>query len=208
MLELHFILASLASRRPVFHSEADFQHALAWELHQHDRAANVRLEKRVSARVHLDLLVQSLSGELAIELKYKTRAIKLVHGDEQYELLDQSAQDIGRHDFIKDIRRLEDYVEGHAGAVGYAVLLTNDRTYWSESKRPNSVDAAFRLQEGRVVQGAVTWGSNASAGTKLKREVPITLRGEYPISWRDYSSHGEGHDKQFRYVAVRVPSNG
>src|SRR2546422_1306182 len=119
VLDLREILAGLAAQRPVFHSEADFQHALAWKLHQHDPAANVRLEKRISSfakRIHLDLLFQSLSCELAIELKYKTRAAKFDHVDEHYDLLNQSAQDIGRHDFIKDIARLEDDVAAHPEA--------------------------------------------------------------------------------------------
>jgi hypothetical protein len=209
--DLHAILTRLSSRRPVFHSEADFQHALAWELQQHDHAANIRLEKRISKdgpHVHLDLLVQSNSHELAIELKYKTRAVKLAHADEQYDLLNQHAQDIGRHDFIKGIRRLEDYVQDHPGSIGYAILLTNDRTYWSESRKTDAVDSAFRLHEGRVLQGEVTWGSKASAGTKHRRETPIALRGKYTLSWKGYSSHGEAHDKQFRYVMVRVPSDG
>lgn len=208
--DLHAILARLALRRPVFHSEADFQHALAWELQQHDHAANIRLEKRISKegpRVHLDLLIQSNFHELAIELKYKTRSVKLTHADEQYDLLNQSAQDIGRHDFIKDIRRLEDYVQDHPGSIGCAVLLTNDGTYWSESRKTDAVDSAFRLHEGRFLQGDVAWGSKASAGTTHKRNKPIALRGKYTITWQDYSSHGEGHGKQFRYAAVRVPSD-
>lgn len=211
LINLHSIIASLAARRPVFHSEADFQHALAWELHQFDPAASVRLEKRVStlgSRVHLDLLFQSGSGELAIELKYKTRAIELNHAGEKFNLLNQSAQDIGRHDFIRDIRRLEDYGHEHSAAVGYAVFLTNDWTYWSATGKLDSVDSEFRLHEGRQIQGSVTWGEKASAGTMHKREEPIVLRGNYELAWRDFSSLGDVRGKQFRYLAVRVPNDG
>ena len=41
-------LAKLAKKRPVFHSEADFQHALAWELQLDDPTAGIRLEKQVA----------------------------------------------------------------------------------------------------------------------------------------------------------------
>jgi len=67
--QIRIILAKLALRRPVFHSEADFQHAIAWELQLADPKAHIRLEKQVAAegsRVHLDLLVQSGTEELAI----------------------------------------------------------------------------------------------------------------------------------------------
>lgn len=32
MLELPQLMSLLAKRRPLFHSEADFQHALAWHI--------------------------------------------------------------------------------------------------------------------------------------------------------------------------------
>jgi predicted ATPase len=35
-------LARLAEKRPIFFSEADFQHALGWQLHLLDPDANIR----------------------------------------------------------------------------------------------------------------------------------------------------------------------
>lgn len=207
MLDFHVILANLAAKRPIFHSEADFQHALAWELHEHDQEADIRLEKRISledSRIHLDLLYRSGEKVIAIELKYKTRAVNLQIGDEGFDLLDQSAQDIGRHDYIKDISRLESYVRKNPQAVGYAILLTNDHLYWKKSKKDNPVDSAFRLDAGRIVQGSVTWNDETAPGTKYKREEPIDLSGEYTIAWHDYCDHGEGKYRQFRYSLVRV----
>lgn len=202
------ILARLAAKRPVFHSEADFQHALAWELQLDNPGAQIRLEKQVAAqgsRVHLDLLFQSNGIEMAIELKYKTRLGKLLYAGEEYALRNQSAQDIGRHDFIKDIQRLECYVQLHRDSVGFAVLLTNDRTYWTESRKVDSVDSEFRVHEGRVLQNGAAWGAKASAGTKHKREEPIALQGTYRMKWSNYSSLGSAANEQFRYVLLRVP---
>jgi hypothetical protein len=196
-------------RRPVFHSEADFQHALAWQLHLSIPDADIRLEKQVgtgSARVHLDLLLQSATGQVAIELKYKTRSATLKFCDEDFLLRNQSAQDIGRHDFLKDIHRLEKYVDGNPRAQGFAILLTNDRTYWMESKKKDSVDSEFRVHEGRVLQGGAAWGAKASAGTKHKREEPIALKGSYTVQWAKFSSFGTGIAQEFRYALVHVPS--
>ncbi len=211
LFDPHKIVAALATHRPLFHSEADFQHALAWELHRLHPSAHVRLEKRISSatkRVHLDLLVCMASEEIAIELKYKTRALRCDYAAEAYDLLDQSAQDHGRHDFIKDITRLEHYVSDRPHAIGYAILLTNDQSYWTQSQKQDSVDAAFRLHEGRVVQGQATWDGRAATGTTSGRSEPLLLRGSYPIAWRDYSSLGSGPQSQFRYVTVRVSGNG
>jgi hypothetical protein len=205
------IVKDLAVRRPVFHSEADFQHALAWELHQRDATADVRLEKQVAdsgQRVHLDLLVRGVDYEVAIELKYKTRAAQIVAHAETFALRNQSAQDIGRHDFIKDVHRLEQYVEVHPTAIGYAILLTNDRTYWSASKKSEAVDSQFRLHEGRSLHGTVTWGSGASDGTKRNRETALVLRGMHKIVWHDYSNPAVGNSSPFRFTVVRVANDG
>lgn len=200
-------LAALAVRRPVFHSEADFQHAFAWELQQRQPGARIRLEKQVAAqgaRMHLDLLVQSPGGEIAIELKYKTRLAALTHAGEHYALRTHGAQDTGRHDFIKDIQRLEAYVRTHAGAAGAAIFLTNDRTYWLPAAKNDSIDAAFHLHEGRVLHGSMTWGPHASAGSKEKRTAPIVLQGRYAVRWSDYAVPGQGDNAQFRYVLLGI----
>ncbi|MBI3914108.1 MAG: hypothetical protein HY327_07980 [Chloroflexi bacterium] len=113
-------LNTLSKYRPVFHSEADFQHAFAWEIHQRFPTASIRLERPFLSgnnQLHLDILVIREADILAIELKYKTRGLSLRLGDEQFALKDQSAQDLGRYDFIKDIQRLEQIVLGEKNAI-------------------------------------------------------------------------------------------
>ena len=108
MLDLNQVLESLAKKRPVFHSEADFQHALAWEIHNVKPDAIIRLELPMRAdgrAVHLDLLVVYDHQRFAIELKYKTAALDVCRGSEQFSLRGQSAQDCGRYDFLSDIVR-------------------------------------------------------------------------------------------------------
>jgi hypothetical protein len=60
MLDVHAILKDLAQRRPIFHSEADFQHSLAWLIHEKLADAAIRLELPFELNkqsCHLDLLV-------------------------------------------------------------------------------------------------------------------------------------------------------
>ncbi len=47
MVNISEILSSLAQYRPVFHSEADFQHTFAWEIHRWSPGASVRLKSPV-----------------------------------------------------------------------------------------------------------------------------------------------------------------
>lgn len=65
--------------RPVFYSEADFQHALAWDIHLAEPNARLRLETPLLAggRERLDVLAHTGSGRYAIELKYPRAGFEL-----------------------------------------------------------------------------------------------------------------------------------
>jgi hypothetical protein len=127
-----------------------------------------------------------------------------VEGDEPFNLLNHSAQDIGRYDFLKDVQRLEQIVSGQENIVGYAIMLTNDNSYWSAAKSDLTVDANFRIHDGRVITGVLSWGRKASAGTMKSREQPIDIRGQYTMKWRDYSAPGSGAYGIFKYLIVRI----
>lgn len=95
-LDVPATLASLAHIRSVFHSEADFQHSLAWQIHLADPDAQVRLETRSARNIRLDLLVMSAGQRTAIELKYLVASFRGDIGGEHYDLPNQAAQDFGR----------------------------------------------------------------------------------------------------------------
>ena len=207
MIEIGEVLSVLAKKRPVFHSEADFQHAFAWEIHQKLPTASVRLELPVQAKnkfLHIDVWVAAQGAILAVELKYKTRGLSVQIGDEQYRLRDHSAQDIGRYDFMKDIQRLEQVAVAHQNITGYAILLTNDSAYWVEPANHSTVDANFRIHDGRIVEGILAWGAKASDGTKKDREQPLELQGKYLLQWVDYSHPSSARYGEFRSMVVKV----
>ena len=205
-MELVQTLARLAMRRPIFHSEADFQHALAWELQKEWPTAEIRLEFRPfpEERFYLDIWCGRPEGSLAIELKYLTRGLDAVVNSERFLLKNQAAQDISRHDIVKDIVRVERIAAARPGTTGYVVALTNDASYWKESLRTSTVDAAFRLHEGRLLEGTLGWGANAGAGTTKNRTEPLSLVGSYSVKWQRYSRVGPGPASEFRYLMVGV----
>ena len=207
VVEIGEILAALAEQRPVFHSEADFQHAFAWEIHQQLPMASVRLELPVRVRnrfLHLDVWVAYQGAVLAVELKYKTRSLSIQVGNERYHLKSQSAQDIGRYDFLKDVQRLERVGAQHQNFTGYAILLTNDRAYWAEPTNFKTVDTDFRLHGGRVIEGVLVWSDRASDGTKKNRERAIELQGKYRLRWTGYSHPSSDRYGEFRSLVVKV----
>ena len=208
MIDITKVLAKhLAIKRPIFHSEADFQHALAWEIHRQCQTCSTRLEFKpphLDNRIYLDIWVEQEDAILAIELKYKTRRLHLKVGGETFDLLDQSAQDVGRYDFLKDIQRLEQTVSGRNDIVGYAILLTNDSAYWSPPRNNRTVDASFRVSQGITRTGWLQWGSGAAVGTMRGREEAISIDGVYNLDWRDYSEPSQESYGKFRYLLVKV----
>jgi hypothetical protein len=200
-------LRHLATQRPLFHSEADFQHALAWSVHKSDPNTVVRLElpfRTDASSEYLDLQFTNGSQTLVVELKYKTRRLSFQHAGESFSLKQQGAQDLGRYDFLADVERLERFVAAKRASAGCAILLTNDPSYWSDSARSGTVDEKFRLAEGRVIHGSLAWLEHASAGTMRSRERPITLKGEYSAVWKPYSMPCELPGGEFRFLAWHI----
>jgi len=210
MIDLHHMLKTLCECRPVFHSEADFQHALAWHIHEQWPKYSLRLEYHLSPgnRDHLDVLIFNEHNQMAIELKYKTRSLFVPISGEVFWLRDHGAQDQGRYDFLDDIQRLERFVSEHDNRTGYAILLTNDGSYWNPPRNASTVDASFRIHEGRVLNGILSWGHTASKGTTKDRVKPITIEGTYKLTWQEYheveaNTHVEGA-RRFKYLIVKV----
>lgn len=114
------------------------------------------------------------------------------------------AQDLGRYDSIKDVRRAEVIVEHSARVAGHAVMLTNDPSYWSPPRNVHTVDAEFRLHEGRELRGSPGWGARAGKGTTRGREEALTLSGSYRLRWEDYSEASAGKHARFRYLHVEA----
>ena len=205
-VDLPAALSALAEQRPVFHSEAYFQHAFAWIIREHHPGVEVRLEYPVTLdgkRGHVDIRVRDADGPKVVELKYWTRKADLVACGERYQLREQGAQPLFRYDLWKDVERVERLIN-QEWVGGYAVALTNEHTYWNEGQA-DSIDATFRTHEGHDVRGKLVWGPNAGAGTTRGRKKPIELAGSYVTRWREYSTREPGlPGGEFRYLLLDV----
>ena len=206
-LDIRRVMDSLSERRPIFHSEADFQHALAWRIHEMAPGCQVRLEfnpfPKDDRRSYLDIWLPDLG--IALELKYPTRGLETDCMGETFALQDHDAQDQGGYDFLKDIQRLEMVAREGSARVGYAIMLTNDPLYWDASRSlGNTFGAAFRIHEGRQISGELKWASDASKGTTSSRESAIRLTNAYAMRWQDYSKVADRGYATFRYLAVSV----
>jgi hypothetical protein len=205
--ELDNVLRSLGDRRQVFHSEADFQHALAWEIQKAWPEARIRLEVPLAGlkgRGALDIVVTRGGRRIALEVKYFKASLGVTIDGERFDLPATVARDIARHDFCKDLVRLEHAIDSGQVDVGFAVLLCNDSGFWSDSGRVG-IDEAFKISDGRRLEGTLTWHERAGAGTIAKRDVPLCLRGSYPVKWMEFCSLGV-RNGIFRALVVPVVS--
>lgn len=208
MLDIQTILSSLSMKRSIFHSEADFQHSLAWEIQKKYPECKIRLETKIhgaNTKVYLDILVISEDRKYAIELKYKTRSYDCVIDGEKFSLNNHGAQDIGRYDILKDIQRLEQMLSAEVVDEGIFILLTNDPSYYQNTgHKKQTVDRDFRINEGKNVSGQLSWGERTGKGTMKGREEPISLKGHYEMNWNNYSQIDNSGTGIFRSLILPV----
>ena len=206
-LDIDCLMQELSKSRPIFHSEADFQHALAWHVHNMMPNSQVRLEYPLrydDNTMYLDIWLPQ--ERIAIELKYPTRELELNRDSEHFRLVNHQAQPLRRYEFLKDVQRLERVLAERDASGGFAVLLTNDAYYWKSPIRQweKTIDGAFRLHQGRKVTGPLAWSEFTGAGTKGSRHDLIAINGTYDLHWREYSKVSARENNEFRYLAVTV----
>ena len=117
------VLNFLNSNKELLFNERDFQMHLATYLRNTSKYDDVDLEYYVphqtlsnyiwESELRLDILVRKGSEFLPIELKYKTKKVNkdiLRFGEKISDIIvlkNQGAQDWGKYDFWKDVRRVE-----------------------------------------------------------------------------------------------------
>lgn len=194
------VMSKLKIRRPVFHNEADFQHELAWQLHLD--GYEVRLERRFDSNTYVDLWLPK--HRTVFELKYVTNTFEDSIDGEKFSLKDQSARDTRCYDFLKDIQRIENITRSEYNIEqGWAIILTNDKGYWEDTKFRGTNFDQFRIHEGVSMTGVRDWAAKTAKGAKGGRDDPIRLSGVYDMNWRKYADH-ETRKGLFKYLMVRV----
>jgi hypothetical protein len=196
----------LRGSRPAFYNEADFQHALAFQMQCAYPDASVRLEVPLLAggREYLDIFVDLGDLRIAIELKYpRARFEAEVAGEPcPYRRGHPDAVDDTRYYIAKDLERLERLVTEGGADVGVVLVLTNNSAFWrSPPASSTALDSQFRIHEDRVLRGTLEWGSGGRA------KPSIALTAAYPTRWFGYSElHGRTGTTSFRYLILQPES--
>lgn len=210
------LLAFLEDCNELFFNERDFQMHLAVCLRNTRHYDDVDVEYFVpyqelngykgiwgTEQLRLDVVVSKDGVYVPIELKYKTKSVSRQlprfgeHLSESIPVMkSQGAQDLGRYNFWKDVRRVE-MVRGRFKAVpgGFAVFMTNDKAYLT-GPREESIDALFSMKEGKhetLKRWSKTTGTAAS-------NPNFEVEKEYSINWN--SKAVDGVELHYCIVAI------
>ncbi|GAB1433072.1 hypothetical protein MASR2M29_16970 [Spirochaetota bacterium] len=180
-----------------YHIEAQVQQKIGIEIfkrtYTNEKPIEPTLEYRFTNETrntneYIDIFFSYEKLKMGIELKYKTSA------KNETSYIQQGAQNNGKYDFIKDIYRLEKAKENGIIDKGFALLLTNDKSYWTAARKGSSVKAFDLL---------------ANTCTKEKyipkwkdRKETLKLNNQYQITWLPDKSVGGGYT--FLYLIVEI----
>ena len=207
--DIEELLKALAKERKLFWSEADFQFAFAWKIQQRFPDAKVRLERGFhlpdsTKTAYVDIWVDIADKKFPIELKYKTRTYTATDKTgERITLKTHSAWDVGRHSYLKDIERIEQYRSADGFERGFAIMLTNDKHYYDPKFAPSgTTDEDFVIHNGTVIHGhqEMVWHSEKKWATSLGS---ITLLRDYPMNWEHFSD-SEDSKGDFKFIITEV----
>jgi hypothetical protein len=213
----------LKNKRPIFHSEDDFKFAFSKILSEKignnfdirlEKPQEIKMTKRNNntkiARVSIDIFIIDIINNISypIELKYKTKKFETSFDNENYELTEHGATDIGRFSFRKDIFRIEQLLNKNTIKEGYFIVITNEAKYLENILHKNTLDKNFSFHNGitlekfdkswnykKQIDKGYVLNENAqltknnklhwtSKGDKFYR---LNLKNEYSIEWKTYS---------------------
>jgi len=238
-------LKLLSQERPIFHSEDDFKFAFSNTLQKVlGEGCEIRLERPVDiemvcrdgvikpVKAPIDVVLLYKNSMYPIELKYKTKALQIVYGEEEYNLAKQEARDKGRFSFRKDIYRLEYVVHANDNkkykeVQGFFIVITNDEAYTKEASS-FTLDKNYSFHNGATLHkedlgwneekleamGLVEKEDKKFYKTDTVHETStgesfyqLDLKNEYTIKWEEYSEVGANKKNSKFYFSVSEVNN-
>lgn len=227
------VIKDFGKGKRIFHSEAQFQFELAWELQKRFPNCQVKLEDMRAVvkdanggfkkKFYTDIVMEQQDYSVAIELKYKTDDYSDM-GKGIY-LFEHGAVDLGRYDYLWDVHRVELLMgKGNIGDVeflpnkkrcdrGFAVLLTNEEKYWGKSYLDNTrtIDHQFKfgINTTHLYCKDLDWEQTKKGNyppptiAGTFRDQKIQLSKRYDYKWMDYCSVKQKNGI-FKFVIIEV----
>lgn len=198
-------------------NERDFQMHLATYLRDTKKYEDVDVEYYVpyeelenyiwKNELRIDIVVRKGQEYLPIELKYKTKSVKQKISRfgkelEKCEVMkNQGAQDLGKYNFWKDVRRVELVCKRFKNIKnGLAVFLTNDNAYL-KAGRNDSNCIKLSMSEGEHDRDKFWLKPESSCAKENKN---FSVEKDYSINWQKTSFDIENTKHDFYYCIVTI----
>jgi hypothetical protein len=193
----------LGLKKTIFHSEAEFQFKLAWEIKETNQnievlfeypAINIKGNHRRTPMI--DLVFKQDGNIFPVEVKYAKGDLEFG----EYKLANKPTDE--SIDVIKDIRRIEDFVSAYDNCDhGYVIVLSNHKK-WFDSKKPDSKVFSNRSHLTDDSNNALTGIIDYKTGID---ENVVEIKGKYPTKWSDYTVLDINHkNNTFKYLIFEI----
>lgn len=210
IFNIYNVISELSKTNPIFHNEQGFQDYLVHKIGQCYPKLKIKFEHKTilnkGHKSYIDILIKDENGLcIPIELKYRTNKLCYNFDDCLYDLSNQSAEDVTRYGYLKDISRLEKYSEiEEKFLVGYAIMLTNQCNVWKENyyNIENTFKNFLINDNTLVLSGIKKWSDNTSNSIKHSYP-PFELKNSYQIKWLNYSDF-KCKNGNFRIVITEI----
>ena len=176
MITIETILQELAKDRPFFHSEADFQFALAWKIQKEFPDAEIRLESPASlldkSSAEIDIIVKQGDTLFPIELKYKLKSQGQITNSRPAML-----EDIERLEKLQSSDLKDSNLTNTPIRECFVIWLTDNMSFFENVSEVNNCD----IKSDAVVHGQYSYHAGVQKGV-----VIADIQGEYRIEWKEY----------------------
>ncbi len=180
----------------IYYNEASVQLKIGFELFKRLKTEPV-LEYRIKeTNEYLDIFIEYDNKKYGIELKYKTKKIN------EYDFKNQGAQNNGKFDFIKDISRIEKFIEVEEIDAGFAILITNDDLYCKPARLGTKVKA-FDLIDKETDNKKILQKGSYKAEWKGRKQQELCLKSVRQINWSCKSTE-ETDCAYFQHCIVEI----
>ena len=197
----------------MFLSEADFQFNFGRYLDKLNEVKEVVFEFPVrnhKRNEYIDLVVVDKNNErIGIELKYNTRKKMIEVFGNTFELKEQGAHDLARVGWVKDVYRLEKFInKDKVIKKGFFIGLTNDERVWAKMRKKKTIDHFYRFKDSNDKIRKVK--DNLDTDTKwFKKEIgkePIKLKRGYEFHQKNCkcSLDKSNGDPEYYYSLIEV----
>lgn len=168
------------------------------------------------SEMKVDIVVEKDGEFVPIELKYKTKEIKAPTVERFGKQLNcsnisliknQGAENMGKYDFWRDVRRIELLISKFAKVKnGLVLFITNDE-YYSLPSREGAICAKFSMENG--IHGVDKHWSTANGNNPASPSRPgFSLSKQYGIEWVGLTQHNFAWDKndntKFNYLLINI----